>query len=97
METRQNIVERAYIKLNDATKLTVTLDEWFALVASGLAVAMPHMTGVPSKYASPLTLFVMFSAFAIFRRRATWVKNIAFSAIGCFVFYLILAVFGSKQ
>ncbi|HYG97583.1 MAG TPA: hypothetical protein VD837_00520 [Terriglobales bacterium] len=97
MSTNPNIVERAYRKLNTATKLTISTDEWIALLASGLAVAVPQLTGIPWKYASPVTLFVTFSVFVLVRQRAAWPKRILVNAGGCLILYLILALFGSNR
>jgi hypothetical protein len=50
METELNAVEKAYKKLNSVTRLTISVDEWLMLLACGLALIIPDLTGIPSKY-----------------------------------------------
>ncbi|HYH01350.1 MAG TPA: hypothetical protein VD837_19645 [Terriglobales bacterium] len=92
-----SIVEKAYRKLNSATKLTLSADQWIAMVASGLAVAVPQLTGNSWRYASPVTLFLTLSVFVFIRQRAAWQISILINAVGCFVLYLVLAFFGTNH
>jgi hypothetical protein len=96
MSTQPNPVERAYKTLNTATKLTITADEWIMLLAVGLSIAVPHLTGIPAVYGSPAILFLVFSLVAVIKRRSGLGKFILANAFACFVLFLVLWLSDSK-
>jgi hypothetical protein len=92
MGTELNAAEKAYKKLNSITQLTISLDEWLTLLACGLALIVPDLTGIPTKYGAPTIVFVVFSTVALIRRKADWKRGILVSAFGCFVLFVFLAL-----
>lgn len=90
-----NWVERTYKNANSITYLTMSLDDWMVIGIPFLSMVVPHATGLPEKYATPILLFVLSSAWMAFKDRdqkdrARFFKRMLWTGVACLSLFLIL-------
>ena len=90
-----NWIERAYKNANSITYLAMSLDDWMIIGIPFLALVIPHATGLPEKYATPVLLFVLSSVWMGFKDRGQkdrprFFKRMFWTAAACLALFLLL-------
>jgi NADH:ubiquinone oxidoreductase subunit 3 (subunit A) len=92
MEEKANRAERAYRKANSITELTISADEWIGIAIPFGAMIAADISGYPTRYVVPALMFVLFTAWFMFRIKTQFRRNLAINFVACLALYLLLSI-----